>query len=101
MTEGETMRRVFMHLACCIALGGLITCFSATAEAHPRRGSVKWSVLLCTFQDSQTPPHDPVYYSNMFFNPGTSGMADYWSAISHGGINFQGSEVKGWYRESF
>ena len=91
-----------MRFVCyCVALGGLIQCFSTRAEAHPRRGSAKWSVLLCTFQDSPAPPHDPAYYRNMFFNPGTGGMADYWAVISNGGINFQGSEVMGWYRESF
>jgi hypothetical protein len=65
------------------------------------RGAVKWSVILCTFQDSPAPPHDANYYRNMFFNPGTGGMADYWAAVSRGGANFQGSEVVGWYQESF
>jgi hypothetical protein len=94
----RTGLRILYH---CLALAGMLQFFSATATAHPRRGSAKWSVLLCTFQDSPTPPHDPAYYRNMFFAPGMGGMADYWSAISNGGINFQGSEVQGWYREPF
>jgi transposase len=40
-------------------------------------------------------------YRNMFFTPGTSGMADYWSAVSNHGVNFQGSVVVGWYQEPF
>jgi hypothetical protein len=71
------------------------------AHAHPKRGSVKWSVILCTFSDSPAPPHDPAYYRNMFFNPGTGGMADYWASVSDSGINFQGSVVVGWYAEPF
>lgn len=75
--------------------------FASPLQAHPRRGSVKWSVLLCTFQDSPAPPHDAAYYRNMFFTAGTGGMADYWTTISNGGVNFQGSEVVGWNRETF
>jgi hypothetical protein len=74
---------------------------SLPAHAHPRRGSVKWSVVLCEFSDSPAPPHDAAYYRNMFFTLGTGGMADYWSTVSSRGIDFQGSEVMGWYRETF
>jgi hypothetical protein len=94
-------RQVFRLLWHCALLGAMVHCFSISGYAHPRRGSVKWSVLLCTFQDSPAPPHDPTYYRNMFFVPGTGGMADYWSTISQGGVNFQGSDVVGWYREAF
>src|SRR6266852_1671984 len=71
------------------------------AHAHPKRGSAKWSVILCTFSDSPAPPHDPAYYRNMFFNPDTGVMPDYWTAVSSGGINFRGSVVVGWYQEPF
>ena len=71
------------------------------ALAHPKRGHVHWSVILCTFSDSPAPPHDPNFYRDMFFNPGTGGMADYWSAVSNHGIDLQGSVVVGWYKESF
>jgi hypothetical protein len=94
-------RQVFRLLWHCALLGAMVHCFSISGYAHPRRGSVTWSVLLCTFQDSPAPPHDPTYYRNVFFVPGTGGMADYWSTISQGGVNFQGSDVVGWYREAF
>ncbi len=96
MTE-QTLRLLWRL----ILLAGLLPSLSTSGYAHPRRGSAKWSVLLCSFQDSPAPPHDPAYYRNMFFVPGMGGMADYWSVVSQGGINFQGSEVVGWYREPF
>jgi hypothetical protein len=74
---------------------------SNVANAHPERGSIKWSVILCTFTDSPAPAHDPSYYKNMFFVPGTGGMADYWTRISNGGIEFSQSTVVGWYQEPF
>lgn len=83
-----------------VTLLAIVQLLSLPAHAHPRRGSVKWSVILCQFSDSPAPPHDPTFYRNMFFVAGTGGMADYWSAISNHGVDFQGSEVVGWYRES-
>src|SRR5206468_12701756 len=74
---------------------------SLPAGAHPERGSVKWSVILCTFSDSPAPPHNPGFYRNMFFVPNAGGMADYWSQISNRGVDFQGSAVVGWYAEPF
>jgi len=96
------MTRVRFSTRFCIAACVLALLFiSLRTEAHPRRGAVKWSVLLCKFSDSPAPPHDPTYYRNMFFQPNTGGMADYWSTISQGGVNFAGSVVQGWYTESF
>lgn len=83
-----------------LALAGIFL-LSLPAQAHPKRGSVKWSVILCTFTDSPAPPHDPTFYRNMFFVSGAGGMADYWTSVSRRGIDFQGSEVVGWYREPF
>jgi hypothetical protein len=71
------------------------------AFAHPVRGHVKWSVILCTFSDSPAPPHDANYYRNMFFNRGTGGMADYWAQVSSDGIDLNQSVVVGWYQEPF
>src|SRR5215469_6821184 len=96
------MIRAKSSARCCISACILaLLCLSLDAQAHPRRGPVKWSVLLCKFSDSPTPPHDPGYYRNMFFQPNTGGMADYWSTISQGGINFEGSVVQGWYTEPY
>ena len=95
------MKRAKHLLLCLCGFVAILQLTSFPAYAHPRRGSAKWSVILCQFQDSPAPPHDPNYYRNMFFTAGTGGMADYWATISSGGINLQGSDVVGWYRESF
>src|SRR5260221_11023537 len=89
------MRRVLRPVCYLVVLAGIMQCLSISAYAHPRRGSAKWRVLLCTFQESPPAPHDPAYYRNMFFAPGMGGMADSWSPGSNGGINFQGSEGLG------
>jgi hypothetical protein len=65
--------------------------------AAPFRGSVSWSVLLCKYSDSGTPPHSPDHYRDMFLRRGSGGLADYLHDISMGGINLAGSVVKGWY----
>jgi hypothetical protein len=93
-------RSVLKHSCYLLLVGAMLQLVALPAHAHPRRGSVKWSVILCQFSDSPAPPHDPTYYRNMFFNPATGGMADYWAAISNHGVDFQGSDVVGWYRES-
>ena len=90
-----------LHIAANLILLVLGLTATGVASAHPERGSVKWSVILCTFSDSPPPPHDPNYYRNMFFNPGTGGMADYWAQISNNGIDFNQSVVVGWYQEPF
>src|SRR5580765_2779850 len=73
----------------------------ASAEGHPTRGSIKWSVILCRFADSPAPPRTPDFYREMLLAPKTGGMADYWSQTSRGAIDLQGSEVVGWYVEPF
>ncbi len=70
---------------------------SAQADGRPFRGSVKWSVLLCHFSDGGAIPHDVNYYRDMFLNQGTGGLSDYWDDISYGGVNLNGSEVRGWF----
>jgi hypothetical protein len=69
----------------------------AWAQGRPFRGSVKWSVLLCRFSDGGALPHAASFYRDMFVNGGTGGLADYWDDISYGGIDLNGSEVRGWY----
>lgn len=70
---------------------------SAQADGRPFRGSVKWSVLLCRFTDGGAVPHNVNYYRDMFLNQGTGGLSDYWDDISYGGVNLNGSEVRGWF----
>ena len=38
------------------------------AMAHPIRGSVHWSVLLCKYSDSGNPPKTVDFYTDMFQN---------------------------------
>ena len=72
---------------------------ASSPPTRPFRGSVQWSVLLCTFSDSATPPRTPAFYRDMFVNHNTGGLDDYWRQISYGGLNLDGSVVKGWYTE--
>lgn len=66
-------------------------------KQRPFRGSVGISVLLCKYKDAGTPPNTTSYYRNLAIKAGTGGHADFWKAISYGGINFSGSVIKGWY----
>jgi hypothetical protein len=68
---------------------------------RPFRGSVAWSVLLCTFSGSGTPPNGLNHYHDMLIRPGTGGLYDYWHDVSYGGIDFEESVIKGWYVEPF
>jgi hypothetical protein len=90
------MKRILL-LALIAACGAGI--FSMASGAHPFRGSVKWSVLLCRFSDSPAAPRTVAEYQDLFFGVGTGGAADYWNAVSYGNINFAGSVVRGWYTE--
>ena len=69
------------------------------SSRHPFRGSLGWSVLLCTFTDSGPPPRDAEFYRDMILRPGRGGLADYWAAVSGNGVNLNGSVVQGWYTE--
>jgi len=60
---------------------------------------VQWSVLLCRFQDSGTPPRTIDFYQDMTVNSGTGGLADFLQTMSYGSLNPAGSVVKGWYTE--
>jgi hypothetical protein len=67
------------------------------AATRPYRGSVPWSVLLCKFSGSPDSTKTPDFYRDMFIRSGTGGLNDYWQATSYGGVNLEGSVVKGWY----
>jgi hypothetical protein len=54
-------------------------------------------MLLCRFTDGGALPHDANFYRDMFVNGGTGGLADYWDDTSYGGIDLNGSDVRGWY----
>ncbi len=67
------------------------------AGTRPYRGSVPWSVLLCKFSGSPDSQKTPDFYRDMFIRAGTGGLNDYWQSVSYGGVNLEGSVVKGWY----
>jgi len=90
------MKRLWrMSLTLLVAL--LLAPVSPQAQGRPFRGSVKWSILLCRFTDGGAVPHDADFYRDMFVNARTGGLADYWDDTSYGGINLNGSDVRGWY----
>jgi hypothetical protein len=74
----------------------LLSFLPLPAEGRPLRG-VKWSFILCQFQDSGIPANNADYYRKMLLNQGTGGLADYWRDISYGSFNVNGSVVAGWY----
>jgi hypothetical protein len=90
------MRRRLMILTVAVLMS--FGAFDA-AMAHPFRGSVHWSVLLCKYTDSGNPPKSIDFYTDMFIRQGTGGLDDYWRNISLGSVNFEASVVKGWYTE--
>ena len=74
---------------------------SAGGQAHPYRGGVPWSIVLCRFSDSPAPPHDPAYYRDLIVNRGTGGLSDFIASVSYGNSDLTPSVVKGWYVEPF
>ncbi len=73
--------------------------FPDEAGARPYRGQVGLSVLLCTYSDSPTPPHDANFYRDMVLGVGNGSLADYWRATSYSGVDFATAAVSGWHRE--
>jgi hypothetical protein len=88
----------FMVLACLWGL--LLTAPDRAVAARPFRGPVHWSIVLCKFSDSPTPPHAADYYQQMIASQGTGGLDDYVGAVSYGSASLQGTVVKGWYTEA-
>lgn len=93
MTRSAFTRSTLLGLAC----GALIMAMGSAA-AHPFRGSVRWSVLLCDFTDSPPPPRTVAYYQDLFVNRGTGGLADFYADISRGSVVMSASDVRGWFR---
>jgi len=77
----------------------LAIAWPADGQARPYRGAIPWSIILCKFSDSPTPPNDANFYRNMTIAPGTRGLDDYVKAISYGKVDLSGSVVHGWYTE--
>jgi hypothetical protein len=68
----------------------------ALAHGRPVRGSVKWSILLCTTSDGGNPMAPRVRYETYFQKFNTAGAADYWALVSYGALDVGGSVISGW-----
>jgi hypothetical protein len=69
------------------------------AGAHPFRGQIGLSVLLCTFSDSPQAPHNADFYRRMILGQNNGSLADYWRSISYNGVDFANAVVSGWHQE--
>jgi hypothetical protein len=57
-----------MRYAIVLALLAVMVAVPAhKAAARPYRGGIHWSILLCKFSDSPTPPNALSYYNNSLF----------------------------------
>lgn len=60
-------------------------------------GSQKLAILLCKFSDTASDePHDKAFFEDLLANRSTGGVNDYWSDVSLGSINLDGSVVFDW-----
>jgi hypothetical protein len=81
-----------------VLLGLALTADQAqAADQRPFRGSVGMSVLLCKYKGEPTPANGRSFYEDLAIKAGTGGHADYWNAVSFGGVDLKGSTVHGWY----
>jgi M6 family metalloprotease-like protein len=55
-------------------------------------GSKPWVVLLCKYADNNTAPRAPAFFRGLFGNT-FPGIGDYWSRVSYGSVNLDGSYV--------
>src|SRR4051795_9089967 len=74
-----------LALALAATVSAVLALWTTAAVAHPFRGSVLWSLVLCRFSDSPPPTRSVADYERLFFEPGAGGAADYWNAVSYGG----------------
>ena len=64
---------------------------------HPMATSQKCGVFLCRFQDTKNDPARPAsFFRNLFLKRGSQTLNDYWSEISYGSIDLDGTEIHGW-----
>lgn len=87
-----------LRLVATLAILGAVA-VPAAASARPFRAHVPWSVLLCKFSDQSAEQQPPSFFASFLTEAGRgqSGLADYWHDISAGGVDLQGSVVRGWY----
>jgi hypothetical protein len=90
-----------IYLMAVAVLSAILLLSVGVASATPTRGSVQWSIILCTFTGSPAPTRTANFFRDMFVNRGTGGLADYLRDVSNGAVDFNGSVVRGWYTEPF
>ncbi|WP_440604605.1 hypothetical protein [Bacillus sp. GB_SG_008] len=56
-------------------------------------GNYRWAIILCRFSDQSQLPQTTQFFKDLFVNPGTGGMFDYWHDVSYGTIDLTGSKV--------
>jgi hypothetical protein len=89
-----------MSLRVCVPLLlvlGLAGDPAPASAQHPFRGSLHWVVLLCRYSDAPPPTRSIAYFDSLFARPGAGGLADYWGALSRGGVTTREVSVHGWY----
>jgi hypothetical protein len=71
---------------------------TAAQAVTPPPSATPWLVVLCKAADYQQVPtgDDQAFYTKMFATAGTGGMNDFWSQISAGNVNLQGTVVTNW-----
>jgi hypothetical protein len=80
-----------------ILISIVVACLLGFSDARPFRGSMPWSVILCSFRGSNsTTPRTPAFYSNRLATLGTGGLSDYWNTVSYGSVSMAGTVVTGW-----
>jgi hypothetical protein len=88
-------RAALAAVATTIAVGAA----APVAGAHPIRGHVPFSVIVCKFSDQLT--QDPSLQTIRDFmldeSPSPNSVAAYWRTVSYGLIDLQGTEVVGPY----
>jgi M6 family metalloprotease-like protein len=62
----------------------------------PTIGSTRWVTLMCKFADVAAEPRPRAYFQSQYGDaPGQLGH--YWSDVSYGAIDLEGSSAHGWY----
>jgi len=80
-----------------VSIGELI---SKLEDNSPIRNTVStpWLILLCKYSDHPEEPRSPTFFEELFTRTGTGGIYDYWSDMTSGILNQNGSAVKGWFK---
>ena len=100
VVQQKRLARTRQHAITLFLLTAALISSPSLASAHPFRGQIGLSVLLCTFSDSPVPANPASFFQQMVMGRGNSSLADYWRAISQNGVDFDQAVVSGWHAES-